>query len=435
MRVVDSWTGARADALRQAFRMTIEDFAGKLGLAPRTIAYWRERPGMMQRPERQRILDTTLEQAPDVVKARFSMLVDQHPGVLAPDGGDSSFSGLSPARNGLPTFQSPVNFSGASAADAKNVLAWIESTNTSDDMISYFARTIAEAAEEHARRPPIVLLAKVQQLHAMIQALLRGGQQRYRQTSELLHLDADLLAHLCQLLGDVRHDQAASAYAGASIALADEAGSSSAMAFSAQAQIARWRGRYAQAADFAAQGLESNPPGTLRMLLAYQEADAAAATGQMRRRARVVLEQADALDDDVTAYSAWSCPPARRAHFRMGVALNLGEPQEVLRIAAEAEPIWQRERPRAFGTWAHFQITAAKAHVMLDSLDGAVPQVTPVLDLPPEYRISTLAQHIATLDALLLDQRFSKSRQVASLREQLNGFSDGAAEPAGEEDG
>jgi hypothetical protein len=71
---------------------------------------------------------------------------------------------------------------------------------------------------------------------------------------------------------------------------------------------------------------------------------------------------------------------------------------------------------------------------MLDTLDGAVQQVTPVLDLPPEYRISTLAQHIATLDALLLDQRFSKSRQVASLREQLNGFSDGTAEPANKED-
>ena len=432
MRVVDSWTGGRADALRQAFRMTIEDFAEKLGLAPRTVAYWRERPAIMQRPERQRILDTLLEQAPDAVKARFSMLIDQHPGLLAPAGDDSSFPGLSPAGNGLPAFQSPVDFS---AADAKNVLAWIESTNTSDDMISYFAQAITEAAEEHATRPPIVLLAKVQQIHAMIQALLRGGRQRHRQTSELLRLDADLLAHLCQLLGDVRHDQAASAYAGASIALADEAGSGSAMAFSAQAQIARWRGRYAQAADLAAKGLESNPPGALRMLLAYQEADAAAATGQMPQRARLALEQADALDGDATTYSAWSCPPARRAHFRMGVAIGLGEPQEVLRIAAEAEPMWQREKARAFGTWAHFQITAAKAHVMLDSTDGAMQQVAPVLGLPPEYRISTLAQHVATLDALLLDQRFSKSRQVASLREQLSGFADDFAEAANEEDG
>jgi transcriptional regulator with XRE-family HTH domain len=39
MNVVASWTGARADALRQALRMTIEDFAGHLGVAARTAAY------------------------------------------------------------------------------------------------------------------------------------------------------------------------------------------------------------------------------------------------------------------------------------------------------------------------------------------------------------------------------------------------------------
>jgi hypothetical protein len=193
MRIVDAWTGGRADALRQAFRMTIEDFADKLGLSPRAVAYWRQRPGMMQRPERQRILDTALERAPDAVKARFSMLVDQYPSTLVTAKDDGSFPGLSPDGGGLPAFRSPVNLSGACASDAKNVLAWIESTNTSDDMISYFAQTITEAAEDHASRPPIMLLAKVQQLHAMIQALLRGGRQRHRQTSELLRLDADLL--------------------------------------------------------------------------------------------------------------------------------------------------------------------------------------------------------------------------------------------------
>ena len=73
MRVVDSWTGGTADALRQAFRMTIEDFAGKLGLSPRTVAYWRQRPDMVQRPLGQRILDNTLERAPDAVKGLFEV--------------------------------------------------------------------------------------------------------------------------------------------------------------------------------------------------------------------------------------------------------------------------------------------------------------------------------------------------------------------------
>ncbi len=192
-------------------------------------------------------------------------------------------------------------------------------------------------------------------------------------------MDADLLAHLCQLLGDVHRDRAAAAYAKASIALAYEAGSESAAAFSAQAQIARWRGHFSEAADLAERGARSGAPAPLRMLLAYQEASSAAAAGDARR-ARTVLDAADAMDNSSLSYAAWSCPPARRALFRMGVAVSLGEPDAALRQAAEAEPIWVHERARAFGTWAHFRITAATAHIMLASPEGAIQEVEPVLN-------------------------------------------------------
>jgi hypothetical protein len=406
--------------------MTIEDFAENLGLSPRAVAYWRERPDMVQRPLGQRILDTTLERASDAVKARFDMLTSQRLTVLPASDGSAPQT---------PPFVTSGKFS-ISTADAKDVLEWIESTNTDDDFLSYFDQTIKETAKEHASRPPAVLLIKVQQLHGMIQTLLRSGKQRHRQTRELLRLDADLLAHMCQLLGDVHRDEAASAYAAASVGLADDAGSSAAAAFSAQSQIARWRGNYIAAADLAARGLDSNPPSALRTLLAYQEADAAAASGEMANRARAALEKADAADDNATFYSAWSCPPARRALFRMAVPLNLGNPHEALRLAAAAEPIWQKEKYQAFGTWAHFRISVAKAHILVGSLDGAREQIAPVLDLPSEYRISTLAGHFDALDGLLADQRFAKSHEVASLRDLLRDFRDNTTtESANEENG
>jgi hypothetical protein len=426
MRVVDSWTGATADALRQAFRMTIEDFAEQLGLSPRTVAYWRERPDMVQRPFGQRILDTALEQAPDAIKARFALLASQHLGSFPADDGGAP---------GALSSVTPRNID-VSTGDAKSVLEWVESTNVNDGFLAYFDRTIEEIAKEHTYRPPVVLLAKVQQLHGMIQTLLRSGKQRYRQTRELLRLEADLLAHMCQLLGDIHHDDAALAYAAASVGLADEAGSSSAAAFSAQSQIARWRGQYIVAADLAARGLASDPSPDLRTLLAYQEADAAA-SGQMASRAYAALEKAESADDNTTFYSVWSCPPARRALFRMAVPLNLGDPHEALRIAVVAEPIWQQERTQAFGSWAHFRISVAKAHVMVGSVDSAVKQVAPVLDLPGEYRISTLAGHFSTLDGLLADQRFTKSAEVASLRDLLRDFGNNssAAESVRKENG
>ena len=53
MQVITSWTGAHADALRQALRMTNESFAESLGVAVRTVAYWRKRPHIVPQPPMQ----------------------------------------------------------------------------------------------------------------------------------------------------------------------------------------------------------------------------------------------------------------------------------------------------------------------------------------------------------------------------------------------
>jgi transcriptional regulator with XRE-family HTH domain len=77
MPVIAAWTGGHADALRQAFRMTNEDFADYLGIGRRTVAYWRGQQEIRPRARMQEILDTALERAPDRVKAQFALLVDE----------------------------------------------------------------------------------------------------------------------------------------------------------------------------------------------------------------------------------------------------------------------------------------------------------------------------------------------------------------------
>src|SRR6266487_2959996 len=75
MDVVSSWTGARADALRRALRMTNEAFAEHLGVVVRTVAYWRARPGSVPKPDVQEALDTVLVQAPGPVRAQFWLIL------------------------------------------------------------------------------------------------------------------------------------------------------------------------------------------------------------------------------------------------------------------------------------------------------------------------------------------------------------------------
>jgi len=72
MTVIDQWTGRHAHALRAAMRLTNEAFAEHLGVAPRTIAKWRERPEMVPSPQLQEALDTSLNLASQETRARFT---------------------------------------------------------------------------------------------------------------------------------------------------------------------------------------------------------------------------------------------------------------------------------------------------------------------------------------------------------------------------
>src|SRR5689334_2906615 len=112
MDVVASWTGERADALRQALRMTNESFAGHLGIAVRTVAYWRERPDVVPRPSMQEILDTSLAQASAAARIQFSL-------ILADRDRDHT---------------KPLHI--AAPSDAARMTSWITATNASDEAIA-----------------------------------------------------------------------------------------------------------------------------------------------------------------------------------------------------------------------------------------------------------------------------------------------------------
>jgi tetratricopeptide (TPR) repeat protein len=77
MRVITSWTGGQADALRHALHMTNETFAAHLGVATRTVANWRRDPSIIQIPAIQETLDAALDGADERAKAHFSALIGQ----------------------------------------------------------------------------------------------------------------------------------------------------------------------------------------------------------------------------------------------------------------------------------------------------------------------------------------------------------------------
>ena len=404
MDVVASWTGRRADTLRQALRMTNETFAEHLGVAVRTVAYWRARPDVVPRPVMQEMLDVALARAPEQARAQFALLLAER------------------EHGQAPSLASPrVSVSD----DVASLTAWITSSNTSDDAIEHIEQATVVLADMHTQVTARRVLAEVLQLHRKTQTLLRSGKQRLRQTRELIRIDSDLLAQASVLLGDLGRDGAARSYGNAALLGMQEADTSQAKACYALAKTARWQHRYTEAADLARHGLEEGPVNPMSVQLAYYEANSAALAGD-RSRARSALAVAETIADarpgEDTGTSPWSFPPERQAIFALSVALHTGDADGALRAAAAADHGWATGDPHIPGTWAQVRIGAAIAHLLKDSLDGSVEQVTPMLAMPPEFRIATVTGWLADLDQRLSTCRYSTSRSASGLRQQIRDF-------------
>ena len=70
------WSGREAQALRQAMRLSIDDFASHAQVSPRSVARWAQRgPQIRLRWDVQRLLDRVLADAGPEVQARLASLL------------------------------------------------------------------------------------------------------------------------------------------------------------------------------------------------------------------------------------------------------------------------------------------------------------------------------------------------------------------------
>jgi hypothetical protein len=325
--------------------------------------------------------------------------------------------------------------------DAAGFITWITASNTTDEAINHIDQARAALAEAHTRLPPGRVLADVSSLHRQVQALLVGGRQRSWQARELFRIDADLLAHASLLLDDIRRSVTAKAHGTAALLCAEEAGHSRAYALSAQAKSARWQGvrlggrqgspYFEQSADLARQGFELSRDAPVRVLLANQEASAAALLGNAapaRRALRDARDTASGVQAD-SGLSTWSCPGPRQALYALSVAIRLRDPDEALRAAEMADAGWAAGDPWLYGVWALIRIGAGIAYVMQGDLDAAAGQIEAVLTLAPAFRIATITSYLADMDSLLRQRRFAGAGKARDLRRQIAAFV-AAATPA-----
>ncbi|MFF0526138.1 hypothetical protein ACFYTC_46225 [Actinomadura nitritigenes] len=404
MDVVESWTGKHAQALLRAMRLTNESFAGRLGVAVRTVAKWNANPDLTMTPEMQQILDTfLLREVPEDAKARFFLIIDRD---------------RAQQRSAKPQLVTPT-------ADLSALTTWVTDTNTSRDDIDEIARATESLARAHLTAPAKRVLPEVIRLQQRTQSILQSGKQRLSEARDLYKLNSDLLAHACMLLGDLKQDELAEQHGYAATLFANEAEATGAVAWAARAKTARWQDKYVESADLARRGYDHSPPEPIRVQLAWYEANAAALLGDHNRAneaARRAHEAAETCLNASSDLSVWSFPNERQALFALSVATITGDTDGALRAAALADAGWASGDPRIPATWAQIRVGAGIAHLMKGSLEGAIAEVTPMLDLDPQFRMSTVTRYLEKLHRRLGHRRFRGSPAAMQLRQDIQAF-------------
>src|SRR5579875_162890 len=436
MQVVASWTSGHADLLRQALRMTNESFAEYLGVAVRTVAYWRKHPDIIPIPAMQEILDAALERAPERAKAQFALLTEHGSRT------DRLASSQIPApHTSIPAIPSPsvapaIPIQRTPLDDVDNLLAHLAVTSISDDVVQQIEQAAISLAESHTQAPARKLLSQIMPLHQRARSLL-GGRLRLSQQRELYRIESLLLSHACLLLGDLNENALAERYGMAALAFAREAGSDQAIAMTVLAKTFRWQKRLTESMDMARRGFVCSQNAPIRVQLASQEANAAALLGDAVR-ARAALARAERAAETVPAdsgLSAWSFPLARQAVFAQSVATQLGDADAMLEAASVADAAWSAGAPKVPANWAQIRVGAAVAHLLNGSLDGVVAEVEPVLVLPSNMRVATVTAYTERLRRRLGHPRYNGAAQVRELGERLAQFNvDALSDTESEED-
>ena len=422
-QVVASWTGGQADLLRQSLRMTCESFAEYLGVAVRTVAYWRQRPETIPKAAIQEALDTALERAPDRVKAQFALLAERGNRADRVDSSESLDPHAFVPAASSPSSAQAVPRQRIPADDIDDLLARFTVTSIGEDAIQQIEQATISLAESHTQAPARKLLNQVMPLHQRVRSLLEG-RLRLSEQRELYRIESLLLSHACLLLGDLNENTLAERYGMAGLAFAREAGSDQAVAMTVLAKTFRWQKRLTESMDMARRGFACSPNAPIRVQLASQEANAAALLGDAVR-AREALARAERAAESVTpdsGLSAWSFPVTRQAVFAQSVAAQMGDADAVLQAASVADAAWSAGAPKVSANWAQIRVSAGIAHLLNGSLDGAAAEVEPVLALPSGMRVATVTAYTERLRRRLEHPRYNGAAGVRELGERLVQF-------------
>lgn len=312
---------------------------------------------------------------------------------------------LAPPREVAPPEPVGVELVLATAGESASWAQWAEASNVGDIALEQLLADVRSLSLEYLTGDPLTMFTRTRRLRDRVFALLEGHQPP-RQATDLYVAAGYLCGLLSWMSSDLGHLGAADTQGRTAWLCAELAGHDGLRAWvqSTRSKIAFWDGRYRDAINHARRGATFQVPGTAAVLLALQEADAWAELGADDEasaalgRAATAREREAGLDE---IGGIFSCDRVRQGNYSSAVHLRAGDAVDALNEADGALVLLAQQPVRAFGTEAQIHITRATALLAAGATDGAYEALRPVLAMPPERRLDTVAKRLQQLAATI----------------------------------
>ncbi|MET8359753.1 hypothetical protein [Micromonospora sp. NPDC005171] len=403
--------------------MTNEGFAGWLGIAVRTVAYWHSRPETVPGSGNQELLDAAVDRLSDAVRSRFFRSLND----VAEKRG-SAGSG------------SAVGDVVSDAADAIANDSLLSSIGVPHDSIDALQQDMGLLARSGGMAA-FDTFSSARRLRDEARALA----ERTRRPGDLADLFVVVgqgTSLMASTAFDLGHWNESAALARAATQYADLAGHASlrTWTYGLQMTLANWRNEPDAALSYFGRALRVAPDGEPKLRLRYIAArshallDDPASVAAVLDAAQRDREAAEGRPDELATATGgeFAFGDARAAACAAAAWLDLRNGEQAGRYAREALRVFQAlpAARRPYSQINGTNIDVAAAHLQMRDKDGAAEALRSVLDLPPHKRNVSLTGRLARIERLLKEATWHGDADAQQLRERIAAWlSDTSARP------
>jgi len=292
---------------------------------------------------------------------------------------------------------------------------------------------VAVLAVDYLRVPPAPMLAKAVDLRADVLHRLQRRHHRPQERADLYLAAGRVSGVLAYAALDLGEPDAAFHHTQAGWTCAEYAGDDELRTWirGTQSLIARFQGAYERALQLVRDGRRYAGNGTSAVRLLCGEAQCLANLGDSvgaNRALKLARDARERVNTPDSVSGLLTFPEAKQHYYEGSSLIWLDGGPDARRAVAEATraiEMWRHDAPedRSLDDEALAHVYVSTALLKLRELDGAIDALRPILDLPPERRISWIGKGLGRVAAMLREQPYQASPLAEEAYDEIRAYS------------